>query len=357
MKMKLERKWIEDLTGRSFHWLKVEGLSHVARPSPKASKQTHWHCTCKCGNKCIKNQQYLVGPTTSPSCGCYKKSSGICVRDKTGLKFGWLTVLAFSHVEPASSTRSAESWWVCRCKCGKKCIKRNSYIVAKGKTANCGCIRKAKAEERFHSLYDKTDGCWEWQGSLNAGGYGKWACGTASRQAYKYAYGEIPKGMQVCHKCDNRKCVRPEHLFLGSIADNMADKVKKNRQAKGSRIGSSMLTEDIVLGIRKMRIAGADYQSIADKFNCSWDLVRKICKNAVWQHVPLGNESAAVKQRKPFSVNPDRRRTKLTQAQVQSIKSEISSGKTNKEIAQMHGVSPSTICDIKKGRIWNGQLS
>lgn len=102
-------------------------------------------------------------------------------------------------------------------------------------------------EERFwgnvciNAFHPK--GCWEWIGSFYSDGRrgrfsqrSKWH--TASRVAYEIINGPITDGLFVCHRCDNPRCVRPDHLFLGTQADNMADMIKKGRQARGDKVAN-----------------------------------------------------------------------------------------------------------------------
>ena len=78
------------------------------------------------------------------------------------------------------------------------------------------------------------NGCWQFNGCTMPNGYGKVTVNKKTWLAHRYSFyksnGEIPKNMHVCHKCDNRLCINPEHLFLGTRKDNMQDMINKNRQ-------------------------------------------------------------------------------------------------------------------------------
>jgi ribosomal protein L34 len=91
----------------------------------------------------------------------------------------------------------------------------------------------ATVAERFWPKVEKTDGCWLWTGSLIWCGYGSFHVGGkqlyAHRVAWEIAYGPIPEGQHVCHHCDNRRCVRLAHLFLGTQRDNLRDASAKKR--------------------------------------------------------------------------------------------------------------------------------
>lgn len=92
---------------------------------------------------------------------------------------------------------------------------------------------------RFASFHTVGDGCWVWQGSKNRDGYGLFMrdgrrrpgrrCERASRVSWELHRGPIPRGLWVLHKCDNPSCVNPDHLFLGTVQDNVADMMRKGR--------------------------------------------------------------------------------------------------------------------------------
>ena len=161
---------------------------------------------------------------------------------------------------------------------------------------SCGCLQRDIAsggtpEERFDRSYieNAETGCWEWSEHLSPKGYGIINIKTYPRRAHRFAYerfvGPIPEGAVVCHKCDNPKCVNPAHLFVGISADNVADKVRKGRQATGRNVASSVLTDDAVKEIRRLA-AYMTQTDIAKMFGVTQANVSEIVRRKTWRHIP-----------------------------------------------------------------------
>lgn len=108
---------------------------------------------------------------------------------------------------------------------------------------------------RFEARINRAEnGCWLWTGSIQRSGYGqiiieKGRPNYTHRVAWELYRGHIPLGMYVCHRCDVRACVNPDHLFLGTQSDNMADCVTKDRQAKGAQLPHAKFTDADILDI------------------------------------------------------------------------------------------------------------
>ena len=148
-------------------------------------------------------------------------------------------------------------------------------------------------EQRFWEKVDihfSSDECWNWLGALEVSGYGylgdtrRQGSKKAHRLSYEIHCGKIPNGLCVCHKCDNRKCVNPTHLFLGTRADNNADRDRKGRVNRmyGESNPKAKLTDANISSIREMRENGMTQQSIADRFGVSQHTIWQILSNKTW---------------------------------------------------------------------------
>lgn len=104
----------------------------------------------------------------------------------------------------------------------------------------------------------------------------------AHRVAYEIANGPIPDGLFVCHSCDNRKCMNPEHLFLGTYLDNIGDMVGKNRHAHSATNGHAKLSAEQVRGIRQ---AVGTQKELAARFHVTPSLISMIRSGRIWKHV------------------------------------------------------------------------
>lgn len=133
--------------------------------------------------------------------------------------------------------------------------------------------------------------CIEWTGYVNYFGYGKLTYQNRQEYAHRAAWiangGVIPDGMFICHKCDNRRCINPDHLFVGSQKDNMQDMKAKCRRrnvggARGSAHPSAKVNEAQVLEIRASNLTP---EEIAARFNISKKHVYQILNRLTWKHI------------------------------------------------------------------------
>ena len=170
---------------------------------------------------------------------------------------------------------------------------RIEFTRLESRAAKADGPRQRKVDmEKFTENIQKTESCWIWQGFTLGDGYGGLIVDGKKVYAHRLSFdlhkGTIPPGMYVLHKCDVRKCVNPDHLFLGSHADNMRDKAKKGRVVKlfGERSGRAKLTESDVLQIRKAYAAGGvTQQELADQYGVTKALVGQVVRRVVWPHI------------------------------------------------------------------------
>lgn len=155
----------------------------------------------------------------------------------------------------------------------------------------CWYGRKKDDEARFWVKVAKSDGCWTWTAGRHEYGYGVFGDRNhkviyAHRYSYELAFGSIPDGLFVLHKCDNPPCVRPDHLFLGTHDDNMEDSAKKGRK-KGERACYVKLTEPQVQLIRQRFDSGLEScGQIANDFPVGKSQVWLIGRRKLWSHLP-----------------------------------------------------------------------
>jgi hypothetical protein len=139
-----------------------------------------------------------------------------------------------------------------------------------------------------HTTVDAS-GCHLWLGYRVADGYGHLKVnGIAQRVhrlAWQEAHGPIPEGLCVCHKCDTPNCINVDHLFLGTVADNMADKVRKGRHVGAGKGESHWAATLSAEQVRSIRLDGRTQQEIADDLNVSRSLIQLIKAGKRWAHV------------------------------------------------------------------------
>lgn len=211
------------------------------------------------------------------------------IKKVIGNEFGGVVV----YLETGGKYNGRVSAVLCRCNtCKEFFIARKSDVLAM-RYNSCGCLGQSRRELSTKSLKSRllsrtstnpVSGCWEWNGSLFETGYGRMmALGevAAHRVSYRLYKGEIKEGQMVLHKCDNPKCVNPDHLFKGNGSDNIKDCVKKGRHSSEWQYGenhpSCKLSDMDVETIRNLNLS---IYRLAEKFDVAPQTVSKI-KNFV----------------------------------------------------------------------------
>jgi hypothetical protein len=251
---------------------------------------------------------------------------------------------------------------LCICRhCGKEFLEWRCHVERDGQRSGFYCSRNCSYEgrrkplaERFWTKVDKTSsqfGCWLWTGALNRSGYGKIGDQGRTLQTHRVAWelinGQIPDGLFVCHDCDrfypvgdtfHRRCVRPDHLFLGTDGDNTRDCLTKDRMGV-----AKLKTSDIPL---IWRLIAEPRGKIADIFGVDAQTIHAIKTGKAWSSVSPGLDMATVDVHR-------RSGRKLTWPQVDGIKECISRGETDRSIAREYGVSRGLIYLIRTGKSWS----
>lgn len=155
-------------------------------------------------------------------------------------------------------------------------------------------IITAKDRSRFfRKVQADGGGCWPWKGWKNREGYGRFWLGgrdmTAHRVALLMAGVEVQKGKDACHRCDNKSCVRPAHLFVGSRSENILDCFRKglHNTARGARSWNAKLSDEAVSTIRALYVPHGQWNqnSLAKRFGVSQSCIWSVLKGKAWGHV------------------------------------------------------------------------
>lgn len=162
------------------------------------------------------------------------------------------------------------------------------WDILKAAGADTGRVDSTPAKERFERNIRITPGCWLWTASIKQRGYGSFSIGYQNILAHRFSYeiycGPIPPNMMVLHSCDNPRCVNPDHLRVGTHAENMQDMVDRERcsSGPGEKCPSHKLTEAQAIAIyndpRPQKIIASEYGVVPST-------VSQIKSKRLWPHI------------------------------------------------------------------------
>jgi len=219
----------------------------------------------------------------------------MALNDLQGRQFGRLT--AVQIFEPAGR-RGRKTTWLCECDCGGEAIVARGNLT-NGHTRSCGCLNGADHRQTNmrpvldrlaeRSYTDLETRCTVWKGGYLHFGHGT-VCvlghkTLVHRAAWEAVNGRIPEGLNCLHRCDNPPCWNTDHLFLGTQADNCADRDAKGRNVVryGEQHGMAFLTTEKVIAIRDDQRRTAE---IAEEYGTCVSNVLAIKNRLTWRHVP-----------------------------------------------------------------------
>jgi len=208
----------------------------------------------------------------------------------------------------------------------------------------------------YYSIPEPNSGCLLWLGSGTVDGYGQirdlGPMRRAHRVSWRLAFGPIPDGLLVCHKCDVRACINPDHLFLGTHADNVADRDAKGRRIapRGEESGLSKLTDAEVLAIRA---DGRRQIDIARDYGIRQTHVSAIKHGVAWRHLLPGDGAPKV-ERGNNCAYPEGEQSPSAKLTLKAVLSIRADQRRQVEIAAEHGITQGHVSRLKRGVGWRG---
>lgn len=203
----------------------------------------------------------------------------------------WLVIGEPTFIEQKQRRVSAV---MCRCDCGKERLVRCNKLLS-GSSKSCGCLsedNRRNTIDMFWEQVTKTKTCWIFNGSPS-GKYPRFRLNKRYEKVHRLSwlihFGSIHSGLFVCHHCDTPRCVRPDHLFLGTHADNMKDMKDKGRHVSAPQFGESnpmaKLTSRAVREIRALLKKGHTNEEISKAFCVSQSNIRMIKNGQTWKMI------------------------------------------------------------------------
>lgn len=196
---------------------------------------------------------------------------------------------------------------------------------------------------KFKSNYQLSGECWVFQGSLNPDGYGNvWfegKCWKSHRLSYFIHIGEIPKGYCVCHSCDNRACINPNHLWLGTHQENMMDMVKKKRTLYGEQRPNNKIPTSLRPLIVERYKNGMAQAELAKEYSCHPSAIF----SAIHHIIPVRNQGF---------IGEEHPRAILNEEKVREIRKLYSEGSIPSILAKIYEVKVPTIRSIVRRKNW-----